>query len=156
MSFPQGSNSEGMHQDAPINIASIIDCFTVLITYVLAAASFISLGAIDAGIAGAPAADAPPAIVAPAVTPVLPTSLHLNIAENALIEMKSDIAGQKANETVADTAIIQHVTDFKTQHPDLKSITLSAADSVPYERMVKLIGSLKENHLPIIFSGNPD
>jgi biopolymer transport protein ExbD len=155
MSLPQGSNSEGMHQDAAINIASIIDCFTVLITYVLAAASFISLGAIDAGIAGAPALDAPAGIVSPAV-PVLPTSLHLNIAENAAVEMKSEVGGQKGNVTVDEATIVQKVNDFKTQHPELKSITLSAVDTVPYERMVKLVGGLKENHLPIIFSGNPD
>src|ERR1700735_826469 len=34
-------------QDFELNIASIIDCFTVLITYMLISASFISLGVLD-------------------------------------------------------------------------------------------------------------
>src|SRR3954464_8653245 len=34
-------------QDFELNIASIIDCFTVLITYLLVSASFISIGVLD-------------------------------------------------------------------------------------------------------------
>lgn len=38
------SSRKEMDHDFELNIASIVDCFTVLITYLLAAASFISLG----------------------------------------------------------------------------------------------------------------
>ena len=74
--------------------------------------------------------------------------------------MKSEVAGQKGNETVTDQAIIERVSDFKIKHPDLKSITLSANDTVTYDRVVKLVGGLKEtpkeNQVPVIFSGNPE
>ncbi len=42
------SSRKEMDHDFELNIASIVDCFTVLITYLLAAASFISLGMIPA------------------------------------------------------------------------------------------------------------
>src|SRR3954464_3977164 len=44
-------------QDFDLNIASVIDCFTVLITYLLVSASFISISALDIDVSGA--GDAP-------------------------------------------------------------------------------------------------
>jgi biopolymer transport protein ExbD len=43
----------GNSQDADINLAPIIDCFTVLIAFMLVSASFLSIGVLDAGIAAA-------------------------------------------------------------------------------------------------------
>lgn len=40
----------GKNQDFEINLAPIIDCFTVLITYLLVTASFITLTAVDVGV----------------------------------------------------------------------------------------------------------
>ena len=40
-------------QDFELNLASLIDCFTVLITFLLASASFLSVGILDAGVAAA-------------------------------------------------------------------------------------------------------
>ena len=48
MSAGSGGNS---NQDFDLNLAPIIDCFTVLITYLLVSASFISLNSLDVGIA---------------------------------------------------------------------------------------------------------
>ncbi|MGZ3709823.1 MAG: biopolymer transporter ExbD, partial [Bdellovibrionota bacterium] len=46
-----GVSSGKGSQDFELNIASIIDCFTVLITFLLASASFLSIGIFDAGVA---------------------------------------------------------------------------------------------------------
>lgn len=48
-------------QDFELNIASIIDCFVVLIAFVLVSTSFFSIGIIDAEVAGA-SDDAPAAV----------------------------------------------------------------------------------------------
>ena len=45
-----GQSRPPEEQDFELNIASIIDCFTVLITYLLMAASFISLGMLDVSV----------------------------------------------------------------------------------------------------------
>jgi biopolymer transport protein ExbD len=44
-------------QDFDLNLAPIIDCFTVLITYLLVSASFISLVVLDVGVAAVGPAD---------------------------------------------------------------------------------------------------
>ena len=42
-----------MVKDFDLNLAPIIDCMTVLITFMLASASFLSIGILDAGVAAA-------------------------------------------------------------------------------------------------------
>src|SRR3954454_525427 len=52
-------------QDFELNLASIIDCFTVLIAFMLASASFLSIGILDAGVAAAgpqTKSDKPPSV----------------------------------------------------------------------------------------------
>lgn len=52
MAHSGSQNNRGkLETDAPLNIVSIIDCLTVLIIYLLAAASFVSVGALDASVA---------------------------------------------------------------------------------------------------------
>ena len=51
--FGSHSSSGSSHQDFELNLASIIDCFTVLIAFMLASASFLSIGILDAGVAAA-------------------------------------------------------------------------------------------------------
>ncbi|MEK7690751.1 MAG: biopolymer transporter ExbD, partial [Bdellovibrionota bacterium] len=45
-----GGGHSGSSQDFDLNLAPIIDCFTVLITFLLISASFLSIGILDAGI----------------------------------------------------------------------------------------------------------
>ncbi len=46
-------HSGAKSQDCELNLASIIDCLTVLITFMLASTSFLSIGILDAGVAAA-------------------------------------------------------------------------------------------------------
>src|SRR3954454_3668611 len=51
MSLPGGGgHGKNQSQDFDLNITSIIDTFTVLITFMLASAAFLSIGILDAGI----------------------------------------------------------------------------------------------------------
>ena len=43
-------NSGGSSQEVELNLAPIIDCFTVLITYLLVTASFLTFAAVDVSI----------------------------------------------------------------------------------------------------------
>src|SRR3954462_13573955 len=53
MNVSDGGNGGqgGQSQDFDLNLAPIIDCFTVLITFMLASASFLAIGILDAQIA---------------------------------------------------------------------------------------------------------
>lgn len=144
--FLKNKSSEGMEQDAPVNIASIIDCFTVLITYILAAASFISLGALDAGIAGA--AD-------PTVTvDKNPVSLHIHVLDASHLKMTS--SSNQTGNSVDFSRLGEEITGFKAAHSALKAVTLSAADSLSYQDLVRVVASIRKVDVPVIFAGNPN
>ena len=60
MSTGLGS-SDSQSGDFELNLASMIDCFTVLIAFLLASSSFLSIGALDVSVIGASAPqDNPP------------------------------------------------------------------------------------------------
>src|SRR6476659_682938 len=46
-----GGEGGGGSQDFDLNLAPIIDCFTVLISFMLASASFLAIGVFDASVA---------------------------------------------------------------------------------------------------------
>src|SRR5947208_300860 len=78
-------------QDFELNIASVIDCFTVLITYLLVSASFISISALDidvAGVGDAPQSEPPP------------VSIAVQLEDNRSLTIK--ITGAEKNEWVVD------------------------------------------------------
>jgi len=146
--------SEGLDQDVPINIASIIDCFTVLITYILAAASFVSLGALEASIAGTHpmGAMASSAVVAPQ-----PIALaHLDIQASNQFEMKTSIDGHAEKKPLTFEQIEGEFAAFKEKNPSLKAVTLSSADAIPYENLVKVVALIRKIGIPVVFSGRPD
>ena len=141
----------GLPQDAQVNIASIIDCFTVLITYILAAASFLSLGALDAGIAGT---DSGQKALSTEVAVV--SSVHLHMVNENQFQMKMVVNGQKSESAVVFTDIPEKVMTFKNANPTLKTITLSSEDQVNYQDLVKVISVLKKQQLSVVFSGKPE
>ncbi len=145
------ASNEGMQQDAAINIASIIDCFTVLITYILAAASFLSLGALDAGIAGT---DTSPKTAIVSTVPV--ASMHIHVNEENHMQMNTSVGGQKAQSNVEMAELSDKITVFKTANVNLKTITISAADKVTYLDLVKLVSLLRKLDLSVVFSGKPE
>jgi biopolymer transport protein ExbD len=136
-----------MEQDAPVNIASIIDCFTVLITYILAAASFMSLGALEVGVATNSGADSALVSTAPIV------SLHLHLTQDNQLQVKSVVGEQTDSSTVSFENLLAKVTDFKTQHPTMKAITISAEDSIPYANLVKVVANVRSLNVPVVFAG---
>src|SRR4051794_7527581 len=74
----------GSSGDVDLNLAPIIDCFTVLITYMLVSASFISLTVFDVGVAATGEATSAPA-AAPTDPPV---SMTLSVKASKMIEIK--------------------------------------------------------------------
>src|SRR5579859_5677791 len=78
-------------QDIDLNIASVIDCFTVLITYLLVSASFISISAMDIDIVGA--GDAPQ-------TEPPPISIAVEMQNNRSLVIK--VTGAERNEWMVE------------------------------------------------------
>lgn len=142
----RGSNS----QDFELNLASIIDCFTVLITFMLASASFLSVGILDAGISAAGASastEAPPAV-----------NVTVTMAKDKSITIKT--SGKQNNTTTINSknstwdldSLTSHLNSLKGAWPDLNAITLAADSTVEYRDVVTAMETSKKS-LPVVLLG---
>jgi biopolymer transport protein ExbD len=132
----------GRGQDIDLNLAPIIDCFTVLITFMLASASFLAIGIFDSGVAapGAPVpGTTPPAIQ---VEVQLDTKKNIDIKVSGKTKIDRHLAA-KGEEYDRD-AMLAEIESLKRQYPDTQMVTLSAADDVEYLHVIKTMEALKK------------
>jgi biopolymer transport protein ExbD len=148
MSF--GSKRE-IEQDCDINLASIVDCFTVLITYLLAAGSFISLGMIPAEtlVERAPSSVEQPAetqSVPPPEAPKVTVTVEVqagnkvrfsvwtgNEAVTQDFEVKTGTDALTGNQKIKD-----YVQNLKNQHVDVKNAVVASDPGVTYGEFISV------------------
>lgn len=150
--------SRGKHhgeQDFELNIASIIDCFTVLITYLLVSASFISLGILEVSIEGPPMAQPNPPPPEPTV------NLSVLLGDNGSLTLKAsgkerasfDIPA-KAGKPDFDGLDAQ-LKESKIRWPTVDSIKLSATDGSVYQDLVRTVEVIKKE-IPSVIIGDQE
>ena len=130
-------------QDLELNLASIIDCFTVLITYLLVSASFIALGTFDVDVARPPGPEA--ASEVPEVT------LTIEMEQNRDLHLK--LGGKERANIVIPAkdgfwdfdALTEKLEGFKTKWPSLKAALLAADSAMQYKEVVKTIEITKKS-----------
>jgi biopolymer transport protein ExbD len=126
--------------DFELNLASIIDCFTVLITYLLVSASFLAIGMLDVSVAaqGTPQ-NAPP----PNEPPPLVVSLELAAAQTLKIHTSGAETQEyplpPANGAYDLAGMTAQLKKFKEKYPKLDSAMVTADDAVEYREVVKTI-----------------
>jgi biopolymer transport protein ExbD len=134
------SSGKGGEQDFELNLASIIDCFTVLITYLLVSASFITLGTFDVTVATpsdqAEETDPPPPEV----------SLAIRLAEDSGLELELSGREQRRLEVPARSpgsidldGLDARLQELKNAYPALDGAQVSAHDTVRYRNLVQVI-----------------
>ena len=138
------SRSRGGPLDFDLNLAPIIDCFTVLITFMLASASFLSISIFDAGFTPAEAQGDP--------TPP-PITVTLDLKKNGSLQIvtkgKLDSRNTFANADEAAEALRQ----LKEKYPGLESVTITADREVEYESIVKAMEKARKNNLSMVLGG---
>lgn len=146
----------GGGQDFDLNLAPIIDMFTVLITYLLVSASFITLGAYEVGIATSAPSSAKQ--VAPAEVPV-----QVTIDLDGRQKMTIKVTGGPSSVNIVyplpavrgswnlDGAA-QKLAELKGRYPGFKDATMSAAPAVVYKDVVEVIEKLRKV-VPKIYLG---
>src|SRR5882672_8122358 len=87
-------NSGGSNQEVELNLAPIIDCFTVLITYLLVTASFLSLAALDVGVS-ATGTGTPPPPAADNTPPPMVMSLEALANGDIKINVRGGVSGKE-------------------------------------------------------------
>ena len=131
-------------QDFEINLAPIIDCFTVLITYMLVSASFITLDMLDVSVATT--SDAP-AESQPQEPPML-----LSIELTQKFDLNVKMSGKKVDTTVIATTdgktfntqtLVKALQRIKKKWPNIVDVSVRAEPGVQYKHLVKLIENIK-------------
>jgi biopolymer transport protein ExbD len=137
------------HEEANVNIASIIDCFTVIITYLLSAASLVSISALEAG------------LISQSNDPIDPNqkpkeTIELSVRNTGVIDLffrNAEGNTQRLSFKAEESGeISSKVTEYKKQYPELKYISLFSEDKVQYEFLTKVV-STQKNILPVVFVG---
>jgi len=143
MSANFGSNNS---QDVDINITPIIDCFTVLITFLLASASFLSIGFFEVTTPGN-------AVDAAQTEP--DTELVVKVKANQIAEFREK--GKKNGTLRFDLSKPESVKSLESELDTLKSneyklnqILVSADDEVGFESLSLVMGHLNRANLPVV------
>jgi biopolymer transport protein ExbD len=158
MMSPSSPDSGSGHadQDCEINLASIIDCFTVLITYLLVSASFISLSQFDVGVAmpvfnpteAAPTGQLDPAL---SITIEVRDDLSVELATSGALERKEVIPAQDGKVGVA--GIQAKIEKLLATYPTTKAALLTAEKKVKYREIIRVVEGLK-SRLPELALGD--
>ncbi len=141
--------------DFELNLAPIIDCFVVLITYMLVSASFLSLGILDIGAQGNGSAE----VNANAQKDPLVVSLVLNAGRDVIVKQsgksKSTSKIPSVDGDINFDQVNAQMAQLKKQHPNLEAVLVSAQDNVDYNELVRLIGTVKLV-FPLVSLGEED
>ena len=139
------------NQDFELNLASIIDCFTVLIAFMLATASFLSIGILDAGVAAA-GAQASTSTEPPPVT----VTVELKKDRTILVELTGK---EQRKETVPqgkdgyDTeALAAQLQAIKSRWPATQAATLQAENDIEYREVIRVMETTRKT-LPAVLLG---
>jgi biopolymer transport protein ExbD len=146
-SGPSGSGG----QDFELNLASIIDCFTVLIAFMLASASFLSIGILDAGVAAAGAQ---------AATSDKPPSVNLTVELAKDHKMVLKLSGKSTSNTPIEAKsgawnyeeLGRSLASTKGRFSDLNAVTLTADNSIEYKDVVKAMEAIRKT-IPVVLLG---
>lgn len=146
----EGGSGRGQSQDFELNLASIIDCMTVLITFLLASTAFISIGILDAGVAAAGTEStntAPP-----------PVNISMELTASHSITVKTS---GKSTSSVSIAAsgdhwnmdgLTQRLTALHQQWPTVNAVTLNAGDAVEYKDVVQVMDTARKT-IPVVLLG---
>ena len=137
-----GSNS----QDFDVNIAPIIDCFTVLITFLLASASFLSIGIFDAGMAagGTESTQQTP--------PTAQISIELTSAQDARIKVENKNGSSQTTDVKFD-ALTEKLSGLKASYPDVQGVILLAQTEVEYKTVITAMEGIRKTFPAVTLGG---
>lgn len=144
-----GGHGGGSGLDFELNLASIIDCFTVLIAFMLASASFLSVGLLDAGVAaaGSTSTGAPPSVQLQ-LEMKLDHTIVMNLTGKS--QLKRTIASKDGNWDYAK--LQEELGGLSKQWPDLKGAILSGENKVEYKDIITAMDTTRKT-LPAVMLG---
>ena len=144
MNFSGASSSKT--QDVELNITPIIDCFTVLITFLLASASFLSIGFFEAytpGNTADPTTGEPDSEAVVRITK--DNTAELKIKGKRNYSLRFDLGTPSGLNNLQG-----EISKLDSQHLKMNQILLTAEDDVPYRQITEVMDQLGTGKLPVV------
>ena len=147
-----GDSGSGGGQDFDLNLAPIIDCFTVLITFMLVSASFLALGVFDAGAGAAGVAAA--SAQAPAITleVELQANHQLQVKVSGKASLTKRLPAQASGEWDVE-GLNSELGALRKKYPDTQSIILSASNDIEYAQVIRIMESTRKVVPAVLLGG---
>ncbi len=125
-------NSNDGGQDFELNLASIIDCLTVIIAFLLLSSSFVSYGALDTAVAAPQTQNASTGSEAQAQA----LTLSVNLRDSEKVDL--ELSGSRSEKRkISRASLKQELESMKARYPGLDGIVLTAASRVEYREVIR-------------------
>ncbi|MGK5089508.1 biopolymer transporter ExbD [Bdellovibrionota bacterium FG-2] len=138
-------------QEVDINLASIIDCLTVLITFTLASASFLSIGILETGASSstnsATSNGAAPEKTPAQLTVMLKNDRSIQLSARGSFRQALQIPRSESSPPVWDFPhLTRTLESWSKAHPELRrsAATIESEASVPYRELVRAIEASRQ------------
>lgn len=150
-----GGEGNSKALDFDLNLAPVIDCFTVLIAFVLISAAYASIGIFDAGVAagGESAASATPPPIQVTVELKADHSFRVKVTGKINQEIPFAAVTNGSEATWNLVALNQKLSELKTQWSGFSSLVLSAENTVPYKDIILSMESIRKTVPSILLGG---
>lgn len=140
------SSGQGSGQDVELNITPIIDCFTVLVTFMLASSAFLSIGIFDTApeIAGAATSqvDEKPKL-----------ELQLLVEADGGFRLEWSGASKGKQNFVGAADLLLKLKELKSVAGNNPNLVLSGDDSVAYEKLIETMAFARKEGFGVLLGG---
>jgi len=131
MISPGAAGNEGS-QDFELNLASIIDCLTVIIAFLLLSSSFVSYGALDTAVA------APQGSAASSASDGQPQALTLPVTLRDAAHVDLEFSGSRSEKrSISRESLKSELEALKQKYPGLNGMVLTAGGRVEYREIIR-------------------
>lgn len=150
----------GGGQDFELNLASIIDCLTVIIAFLLMSSSFVSYGTMDTAVAiPQQGASTPSQSDSHTVTLTLKLIAEAGAegagAEKVEWEVLSGSGGKaREKKSVSRTTLVAELEQAKGRYPGLQGVVLSADARIPYQKLIAAMDDTRRVFPAVILGVN--
>lgn len=131
--------------DFEINIVPIVDCLTILVTFMLAAGAYYSLAMLDIKVSGSAASVEDPA------HPPVDLTVELKPNQNLILKISGEVSRRVEVRTAED--LVRELGGIHEKWPEVNAVTLIANKEVPYQNVVAVLESIRRSHPDVILGG---
>lgn len=131
-----------------INLAPIIDCLVVLIAFMLASATFLTIGLLDAGVSAAGAT--PTEGATPPIRIVIELQKNFNYTLKTTGQMDLIIPIESLLGTWNFVGLKESLFSLREKFPSVGVLTLSAQDDIEYKEIIRNLETIRANKFEVL------